>query len=521
MTTSVGAWKPSLGDAQTPEIRRLTSLLEVSQALSGASNVKAALHHILEILSRHHGAARSSVTLVQEDGELRVEASDSLDKSSTSGQRLGKGITGRVIETGLPIVVPRVTEIIVPRHASKRHERSEQQFSCVCVPIVLNRKTVGALAVDLEFEVDRDYDRTAEFFSAITLMIGQAVKVQRLLEADRRRLEEENAHLWQQLRERYDYSNIIGTSGPVRRMREQVEHVAGTSTNVLIRGEPGTGKELVAHAIHYNSLRAKEPFVKVNCAALPHSAIESELFGYEKGAFSGAELRKKGRFEVAEGGTLFLDDIGDLNLGTQVKLLRLMDKREFERLGGSAAIKTNVRLLAATNKDLEKGVADGTFREDLYYRLNLFTIFVPPLRERKTDLVLLADHFLEKLSRKQQKGVKQLSRAAIDILMSYDWPGNVRELENVLERAGLVSEGQAIQAHHLPLSLQSSSESFDLTTRVSLSDALNACAKDMIRKALKTTRGNRANAARLLRTTERVLGYQVKKLGIDSRRFRR
>ena len=267
-------------------------------------------------------------------------------------------------------------------------------------------------------------------------MIAQALNVQRMVEDERRRLLDENTHLRQELRERYDFSNIIGTSGPTRQMYEQVAQVAQTNTTVLIRGESGTGKELIAHAIHYNSLRAKKPFVKVSCAALPDTLIESELFGYEKGAFTGASARKKGRFEMAEGGTLFLDEIGDINLSTQVKLLRVLQEREFERLGGTETVKVNVRLIAATNKDMEKAIADGTFREDLYYRLNVFTIFVPPLRDRKADLLLLADHFLEKFSREHGKVIKRISTPAIDMLMAYHWPGNVRELENALERVG-------------------------------------------------------------------------------------
>ena len=247
---------------------------------------------------------------------------------------------------------------------------------------------------------------------------------------------DENTHLRQELRERYDFSNFVGSSGPMRQIFEQVTQVAGTNTTVLIRGESGTGKELIAHAIHYSSLRAKKPFVKVSCAALPDSLIESELFGYEKGAFTGAEARKKGRFELADGGTLFLDEIGDINLATQVKLLRVLQEREFERVGGTETVKANVRLIAATNKDLEKAIASGTFREDLYYRLNVFTIFVPPLRERKADLLLLADHFLEKFAREHQRSIKRISTPAIDMLASYHWPGNVRELENALERVG-------------------------------------------------------------------------------------
>src|SRR5206468_6536652 len=220
---------------------------------------------------------------------------------------------------------------------------------------------------------DRDYDRYVKFLGIVASSIAQAVKIQKLIEDDKKKLVDENTQLRQELKERYDFSTIIGTSGPVRQMYEQMSQVAATNTTVLIRGESGTGKELVAHSIHYNSPRANKPYVKVSCAALPDSLIESELFGYERGAFTGAEQRKKGRFELAEGGTLFLDEIGDINLATQVKLLRVLQEREYERLGGTETLKTNVRMVTATNKDLEKAIAEGTFREDLYYRMNVFS----------------------------------------------------------------------------------------------------------------------------------------------------
>jgi Nif-specific regulatory protein len=299
-----------------------------------------------------------------------------------------------------------------------------------------------------------------------------------------------------------------------------VAQVAQTNTTVLIRGESGTGKELIAHAIHYNSLRASKPFIKVSCAALPETLIESELFGYEKGAFTGAQARKKGRFELADGGTLFLDEIGDLNASTQIKLLRAIQEREFERLGGTETIKVNVRLIAATNKDMEKAIVDGTFREDLYYRLNVFTIFVPPLRERKADLLLLADHFLEKASLAHSKHIKRISTPAIDMLMAYHWPGNVRELENAIERAVVVCDGQVVHAHHLPPTLQTAASS-GAAMSLSLKDAIDAYEKDLIQDALKTSRGNRAKAARLLNTTGRIMNYKVRQLGIDWRRFKK
>jgi Nif-specific regulatory protein len=522
MASSGAAVKPFAVEAPSSEIRRLSTLLEASQALSGTIDLRAALHRVLEILGRHHGAIRSTVALLhEEDKEIVVEAAEGAVKSGAPATyRLGEGITGQVVQSGKAIVVPRVSrEPTFLHRAADRTELPHQELTYISVPILLNRKAVGALGVDLKFKPDRDFDRTVKFLTIVASMIAQAIKVQRLIEAERQRLLEENTHLRQELKERYDFSNIVGTSGPMRQVYEQIAQVARTNTTVLLRGESGTGKELIAHAIHYNSPRAKRPFVKVSCAALPESLIESELFGYEKGAFTGAQTAKKGRFELAEGGTLFLDEIGELNLPTQVKLLRVLQEREFERLGGTETIRTNVRLITATNKDMEKAIADGTFREDLYYRLNVFTIGVPPLRERKPDLLMLADYYLEKFSREHGKSIRRISTPAIDMLMAYHWPGNVRELGNALERAVVVCDGQVIHAHHLPPTLQTA-EASGTVTRVTLSEALAAYEKDLIQDALKTTRGGRAKAARLLNTTDRIFNYKVRKYGIDWRRFK-
>jgi len=507
---------------QTSEIKKLSTLLEVSQALSSTLNLKAALHRVLEILEQQHGMIRSAVMLLNEEkNELTIEAANGI---TADGQRqryrLGEGIMGRVVESGKPIVVPQVSrEPLFLHRAAPRRDLSKQELSFVSVPITLNRKSVGAIGVDLKFKKDRDYDRTVRFLRVVASMIAQALRMQRSVEAERQRLLNENIHLRQELRERYDFTNIIGNSGPMRQVYEQVAQVAPTNTTVLIRGESGTGKELIAHSIHYNSPRARKPFIKVSVAALPDTLIESELFGYEKGAFTGAQTRKKGRFELAEGGTLFLDEIGDLNLSTQVKLLRVLQEREFERLGGIDTIKVNVRMIAATNKDLEKAISEGTFREDLYYRLNVFAIFVPPLRERKSDLLQLADHFLEKFAREHNKHIKRISTPAIDMLTAYHWPGNVRELENCVERGVLVCDGQVVHGHHLPPTLQTASESGTIT-RLSLDAAVGAYERDLLQDALKTARGNRARAAKLLSTSERIIGYKVKKYGIDCERFR-
>jgi Nif-specific regulatory protein len=504
------------------EKKQLTTLVAVSQALASTLHLEAALHRVLELLERQHAMFPSIVTLLQgEAAELTITAAHGLtSRGKQTRYRLGEGITGRVTETGKPIIVPRVShEPMFLNRAAERKNLDKQDRTFICVPVVINRKPVGSLGVDLRFKRDRDYDRELHFLQVVASMIAQAINISHLVESERDRLRDENQHLREELRERYDFSNIIGHSNRMRQVYEQITQVAPTTTTVLIRGESGTGKELIAHAIHYNSPRAKKPFIRVSCAALPETLIEAELFGHEKGAFTGAQARKKGRFELADGGTLFLDEIGDLSLATQVKLLRVVQEREFERLGGTTTIQTNVRLLTATNRNLEQAIAEAAFREDLYYRLDVFSIFVPPLRERKDDILLLADHFSEKYAAEHHKPIRRISTPAIDMLTSYHWPGNVRELENAIERAVLVCDGQVIHGYHLPPTLQTA-EASGTIARTSLAEAVNSYEKDLIVDALKTAQGNRAKAAKLLSTTERIMGYKVKKYAIDWRRFR-
>jgi Nif-specific regulatory protein len=502
------------------DVRQVAALTEISQAVSGTLTLRSALVRVLEILGRQLGLVRGAVALINPSGHLHVEATHGVP-ADRAGARYGlaEGVAARVVESNKPVIVPQVSREPMFRDRLPRNEFDKREVSFICVPIPINRRPIGAIAVDLPFKRNRDYDHLVRLLRLVALMIGQAVRVERLLDAERQRLIDENTHLREELRERYDFSRIVGTSGPMRQVYEEIARVARANTTVLIRGESGTGKELIAHAIHYSSPRAKKPFVKVSCAALPDSLIESELFGYEKGAFTGAQARKKGRFELAEGGTLFLDEIGEINLSTQVKLLRVLQEREFERLGGTESIKTNVRLIAATNSDLEKAIAAGTFREDLHYRLNVFTIYVPPLRERKTDVLLLVDHFLEKYSMEHGHQVKRISTPAIDMLMSYHWPGNVRELENAIERAVLVCDGSVVHPHHLPPTLQTA-EASGTVADVSLADAVAAYEKSLIQDALKTARGNASRAAKLLHSTERIISYKIRKLGIDRDRFR-
>ena len=507
------------------EARELAALLELSKVLGSARSIRAGLDGAVAILHDTYGAAGAAAVLADETtGELRVAAAAGLPAARHPSARLrpGEGITGRVVASGKPVVVPQVSREPLLRTSHEilaAGDAAKQELSLVSVPLSVDAKTVGALGLVLPYQPARDFGRKTSFLKVVASLLGQAMHVDRLVEAERKRLLDENLKLRRELKGRYELKNIVGHSRAMEELYEQVAQAAPSDTTVLIRGESGTGKELVAHALHYNSPRAAKPFVRVSCAALPESLIESELFGYEPGAFTDARAQKKGRFELAHGGTLFLDEVGDLSPATQVKLLRVLQEREFERLGGVAPIAVDVRLVAATNRDLDAAMAKGAFREDLYYRLNVFTIFVPPLRDRRPDIPLLADHFVEKYASRHRKDVRRISTPAIDVLMMYHWPGNVRELENAIERAVLVCDGGVLHAHHLPPTLQTAEVSGTLP-RQSLGAAMAAYEKDLLQDALKIARGNCAKAARLLQTTERIFGYRLKRHALDAQRFR-
>jgi Nif-specific regulatory protein len=462
---------------------------------------------------------RSHIVLLRDEtGDLHIESSRGLtNEGSGVVFRVGEGVIGRVVERAEPIVVPQMDrEPLFLNRTGSRQIRSRSELTFISVPILIDGESAGALSVDLPFQGDRNYEEALVFFGLHASMIARAITADRLTG----RNENASTAMLALKPDDYDFSNVVGNSGPMQQVYLQVSKVAGTNATVMIRGESGTGKELIAHALHYNSRRKIRPFIKVNCAALPDSLIESELFGHEKGAFTGAVAQKKGRFELAEGGTLFLDEIGELSASTSTKLLRVLQEREYERLGGTQTIKADVRLIVATNRDLEKALATGAFREDLYYRLNVFSIFLPPLRERKPDVLLLTDHFIAEFNREHGKQVKRVSTPAIDMLMSYHWPGNVRELRNTIERAMLVGDGQVIHAHHLPPTLQTAASSGTVVD-VPLKDAVEIYEKDLIQDALKTTYGNRGKAAKLLQTTERIIRYKTRKYGIDLARFGR
>jgi Nif-specific regulatory protein len=499
--------------APVEDLVELTTLFDVSQALGGFTSLHDGFRHVMALLRRHPGAIRGALTLLDEEtGELYIESSLDLPAEARLARyRVGEGITGEVVASGRPIVVPDVAR--EPRFLHRTLRRGihpEDAITFACVPILVDHRAVGALSVDLPHRPGQDTEPLVRFLHVVAALVALRLKTQRPLEEENRKLKEE-------LRERYDFSHLIGTSRPMRDVLAQVAQVAGTQTTVLIRGESGTGKELIAHALHYHSPRAAGPFVKVNCAALPETLMESELFGHERGAFTGALSRKAGRFERANGGTIFLDEIGELSPATQSKLLRVLQEREFERVGGGDPIAVDVRIIAATHRDLEQSLKDRTFREDLYYRLNVFPLFLPPLRDRKADILLLADHFVEKYARSHQKQVTRITTPAIDMLMRYHWPGNVRELENIIERAVVVCAGDAIHGRHLPPTLQAPDAAVGAPG--SLVVLVAQLERDLIQDALKTTRGNVLRASQLLSTTERIFRYKLRKHGVDPRRF--
>jgi len=329
-------------------------------------------------------------------------------------------------------------------------------------------------------------------------------------------LREENLVLKERLGDRFDFSRIIGRSPRMKEFFETLSLVAPTGATVLILGESGTGKELVANSIHQNSPRASQPFIKVSCAALPETLLESELFGHEKGAFTGAIARREGRFQLAHRGTIFLDEVGEMNAATQTKILRVLQEREFEPLGGSRTIKADVRVIAATNKDLEKEVKEGRFREDLFYRLNVVALFIPPLRDRKEDVPALATHFFALYREKNKKALREISGKAMDLLMRYDWPGNIRELENCIERAVIMARGEVIAPADLPPALQVLSRGKeDLGIQFPSGANLQEVERALILKTLEDTDGNRSRAAEILGINRRTLQNKLKEYGIN------
>ncbi len=506
----------------------LNLLFDLSRILDRHADLRGALGPFLELLQARAGLQRGVITLLDRSlGMLRIEEAHGLadDEKRRGLYRLGEGLVGRVFESGVPIRVADLsTDSRFLNRAGDRAAGDLAGIACCVVPIRSGDSVIGTLSAE------RRLAAAEAVLAADTALLERAAELIAESAKLRERILEERVMLCVDDAEGPDPADadrlppslsggLVGTSAAMRAVYELVSQVAPSEATVLVSGESGTGKELVAAEIHRLSRRSGGPLIKVNCSALPESVIESELFGHEKGAFTGAVAQRKGRFELAHGGTLFLDEIGELSPQVQVKLLRVLQEREIERVGGSAVVKVDVRVIAATNRRLEDEIAAGRFREDLYYRLNVFPVRVPPLRERKSDIVLLADYFAEKYSRRNGKPIKRISSPALDLFTSYHWPGNVRELENCIERAAILSTDMVIHSYHLPPSLQSA-QSTNTEPTTTLEAALSRLEKELIVEALKISGGNMAAASRRLGISERQMGLRVHHYGILWKSYR-
>jgi len=502
------------------ESQEISVLNHVSVALVQERDVSTLLKKVLEILDGEMGLLRGTITLRQGDAFF-IEAAHGLDADERSRGKyhLGEGVTGMVAQSGKPCIIPDISK--EPRFLDRTGARGKdcRNVAFICVPIIHASSVIGTLSIDRKVDESVDLERDRRLLETLSNIIAEAVSVmvQEYLERDQ--LLAENRRLKEELTRGHRPANIIGNCSTMRKVYAMINQVAPSNATVLIRGASGTGKELVARAIQQGSARRDKPFIAVNCAALPDNLIESELFGHEKGAFTGAVSRRIGRAEAADGGTLFLDEIGGLSLPVQVKLLRFIQERTFSRVGSNDEIRVDVRLLAATSRNLEQLMAEGKFREDLYYRLNVFPIHLPELRKRRCDITLLAEFFLERYSRVYGKKIKRISTPAINMLMSYHWPGNVRELENCMERAVLTANSEVICAYNLPPTLQTGEVSGTAmlppgNDYADFESLVRSFERELIVEALKANSGNVTRAARQLGLSTRVIHYKINKYGI-------
>ncbi len=502
------------------EIKELTIVNEVAKVLSKGLDFNEAMTEILKVLYSFWGVELSFIAIY--DSNLKalriVKAFGFSDEEVRRGIfKRGEGITGKAFKTGIPIVVSDILSNPAFLNKTRIRERLRGDETFIAVPIKVGGDTVGVMAVFKPFSSKESVEKGVESLMVLGTMIGMFYKLSKRMEEERLEWEEQRKILQEELRKTYNIHGIIGVSESVRNLIEVIRKVASTDSTVLITGESGTGKSLIAKAIHFLSDRRDRPFVTINCAAIPETLLEAELFGYEKGAFTGATSSRKGKFELANGGTVFLDEIGDMPLYLQAKILRVIQEKEIERLGGEKVIKVDVRIIAATNRDLESLVKEGKFREDLYYRLNVIPIHVPPLRERKEDIPLLVEHFLEKFNEKYGKKVR-IAPEAMEPLMEYDWPGNVRELENTVERLVVMNEG-VVRSADLPPHILAFRRKDSLGSVSNLPEKIQATEREKIIEALERTGYVKSRAAKLLGYTLRQLDYRIKKYGIEIKKF--
>jgi Nif-specific regulatory protein len=498
----------------------ITALYEISKLLGSSLNLRANLRGVMKVLSEYLDMKRGTVALRRNNEVSIVAAHGMSEEEIKRGRyRLGEGIIGRVAKHGAPIVIPNIgDEPLFLNKTGARQMIKKENVAFLCVPVKFKDEVLGVLSVDRLFSSKGiSFEEDLRLLKIISSLIAQSMKLYREVEREREAFIEEKEILTRQLKSRYSVENIMGQSDRMQEVFEAIHRVAPSRANVLLRGESGTGKELVAKAIHFMSPRAKSPFIRFNCASIPEGLLESELFGHEKGAFTGAMSARKGRFELAHDGTIFLDEIGDLPVTLQPKILRVLQEKEFERVGGEKTIKVDVRLVAATSRDLEGLVSVGKFREDLYYRLNVVPIFLPALRERTEDVPLLVDYFLKKYNEENRKSVR-ITPEVLSLFMDYEWPGNVRELENTIERLVVMSRGNVAAVEDLPLNMRGrpAKTRYPVQVKDALPSTIEDIEKTNILDALKKTGWVQTKAARILGITPRQIGYKIKKYNLES-----
>jgi Nif-specific regulatory protein len=499
-------------------------LFEMNKAISEQNDLAMALDTLLEYIRQDMAVELAMINLHHhETGRIFIHKSIGLtEEEQARGVYLpGEGITGQVVELARPIVVRRIGDDPTFLNRTERLSRPEDlERSFVCVPIARGKKVLGSIGTVRYYDNDELLNKHMDALVVVSHMLASAVELYLVENVDKALWEQRHRTLMGELRNRFKSSNIKGSSKAMMEVFALLHKVAQTKTTVLLLGESGVGKEMIANAIHYDGLSSNGPMVKFNCAALPESILESELFGHEKGSFTGATQLRKGRFEEADGGTIFLDEVGELSLGVQAKLLRVLQERAFERVGGNKTITVNIRIVAATNKNLAEMVATGRFRQDLYFRLNVFPLMVPPLRDRGSDIITLAEHFVGAFSKENNKKINRITTPALNMLMNYHWPGNVRELENVINRAVILTEDDAIHGYNLPLSLQSPVFS-GAEAQNGLEARLSAIEYEMLVEALRLHQGNTTDAAKELGLTRRTMGLRMKKYNLTYKEFRR
>ena len=501
---------------------QLQALAQIARILNRGRPIEELLADILAVLHEDLGLLHGLVSICNpKDGSLQVGAvhsdSEAVVRACESARyRIGEGVFGNILKHGNSVVLGRIDA--EPRFLD-RLALYDMDLPFIAVPIkAVDGTTIGVLAAQPDRRADELMPERTRLMEIVARLLAQTVRLVVNIE-DGQEVVDERDELRREVRAKYGFENmVVGHTASMRRVFDQVRRVAKWNSTVLILGESGTGKELIASAIHYNSPRAHQPLVRLNCAALPETLLESELFGHEKGAFTGAVKQRKGRFEQADGGTLFLDEIGEISPMFQAKLLRVLQEGELERVGGTQTVKVNVRIVAATNRDLEHEVEQGKFREDLYYRLNVMAIRVPPLRERSADIPELAEFLLDKIARQQGRTLK-LTDSALRLLMSHRWPGNVRELENCLERSAIMSEDGTISRDVVSLTgLDHDATPLAPVPEVDLADD-SLDDRERVIAALEQAGWVQAKAARLLGMTPRQIAYRVQTLNIHMRKI--